>query len=168
MDNVVLSNKENELYSIVLGVQGTMEEKAKQLRDKGVYDKYKKIHSTYASNSDRDLESIKRGLFIQWYALCEPSCFTGINELELKSELKIIGHIDKLITNNNLDSELKWMLKYYSNWSYVFERFEEFNGLQNWIKNQIEIELPSTVDREQMQNRGQMGKYWSSIKKIVN
>lgn len=66
MDNVTLANRENQLYSIVLDGHGTMEEKAKQLRDKGVYENYKQIHLSYAENSDKNLESLKRGLFIQW------------------------------------------------------------------------------------------------------
>jgi hypothetical protein len=166
MDNVDLANKENELYSIVLEAHGTMEDKAMELRDKGVYDNYRQIHSSYADNSDKDLESLKRGLFIQWYAMSEPSCFTGINELDLNAEQKIINQIDRLITTDNLDYELNWMLKYYSTWDYVFERFKEFKGLQDWLKNQMGIELPSIVDRNEMQQRGQMGKYWNSLNRF--
>jgi hypothetical protein len=163
MDIVDLTNKENELYSIVLEIHGTMEEKEKELRDKGIYDEYKQIHSSYADKADKDLESLKRGLFIQWYALAEPSCFTGINELDSNAEVKIIKQIDGLIDNDNLDSELNWILKFYSSWDYVFERFKRFNALQKWIKNGMGTELPNTINRDEMVKRGQMGKYWNSL-----
>ena len=167
MDNVELANKETELYSIVLETHGTMDEKANQLRDNGIFDKYKQIHSLYADNSHQDTECLKRGLFIQWYAMSEPPCFTGINELDLEAELKIINQIDKLITIDNLDNELKWMLKYYSTWDYVFERFTKFKGLQDWIKSEKGIELPNKIERSEMVKRGQMGRYWNSLNRFA-
>ena len=167
MDIVDLTNRENNLYSIVHEAHGTIEEKAIQLRDKGVFDEYQQIHSSYADKADKDLESLKRGLFIQWYALTEPPCFTGINELDDNAERKIIKQIDRLITTDNLDNELKWMIKYYSTLDYVFERFKEFKGLQDWIQNNMGTELPDTVDRNVMSKRGQMGKYWNSLNQFV-
>jgi len=134
-----------------------------QLNDKGVYDKYKQVHRLYADNSGKDLESLKRGLFIQWYYLCEPPYLTGINELDENAERKIIEQLDYLITADKLDFELKWMLKYYYNWDYVFERFKKYKGLQDWIKNQMGSELPDTIDRNEMQQRGRMGRYWNSL-----
>ena len=165
MDNLDLANKEDEIYSVVLETNGSLRTigTEKQLRQKGVYDKYKQVHSSYADKSDKDLESLKRGLFIQWYSLTEPPYLTGINELEQNAERKIIEQIDNLITSEKLDHELKWMLKYYCNWDYVFERFKEYKGLQHWIQNQMGSELPDTIDRNEMQQRGQMGRYWNSL-----
>jgi hypothetical protein len=167
MDIADLTKKENELCSIVLGLRGTMEEKSAQLRDRGVFDAYKQIHSSYADKADKDLESLKRGLFIQWYSMTEPSCFTGINELDSAAENKIIEQVDKLIKHDKVDSELNWMLKYYSTWDYVFERFKEYHGLRDWIKNDLGTDLPDTIDNDEMSKRGQMGKYWTSLNHFV-
>lgn len=71
--------------------------------------------------------------------------------------------LDRRIVTENLDHELKWMLKYYSNWDYVFERFKEFKGLWDWVKNQRGIELPDKIDRTEMTKRGQKGKYWNTL-----
>ena len=166
MDNVDLANKENELSSIVLEGHGTMEDKAKHLRDKGVYDKYREIHSLYADKSDKDLESLKRALFIQWYAMTEPPCYTGINGLDENAERKVIKQVDRLIVTESLDEELKWMLKYYANWDYVFEKFEEFKGLQDWVQNKRGAELPDKIDRNVMNKRGQMGQYWNTLNRF--
>ncbi|NOT74218.1 MAG: hypothetical protein HOP08_04760 [Cyclobacteriaceae bacterium] len=163
MNLTELATAENELYAIVLQAHGTMEDKAIQLRSKGVYDKYKQIHKWYADQSENELESLKRGLFIQWYALSEPPCFTGINELALEAERKIINQVNKLIASDSMDYELRWMLKHYSTWDYVFERFMDFKELQEWIANKKGDELPDTIDRSEMAKRGQTGRYWNSL-----
>lgn len=163
MDIADLTKRENELHSIILGLRGTMEERSAQLRDKGVFDAYRQIHSSYADQADKDLEHLKRGLFIQWYSMTEPSCFTGIHELDNNAERKIIEQVDNLIKRDKVDTELSWMLKYYLTWDYVFERFKEYHGLQHWIENDTETELPTKIDKDEMSTRGQMGKYWNSL-----
>jgi len=167
MNIVDLTNKEDELCSIVHEVHGTMADKNEQLRDQGVFDDYRQVHTGYADRADKDLESLKRGLFIQWYAFAEPSCFTGINELEKDAELKIIELTDNLITADKMDLELNWMLSYYSTWDSVFDRFRDYKALQEWIQNKIGTELPDTIDRQEMATRGQMGKYWNSLNHFV-
>lgn len=167
MDRVDLERRENELCLIVIGVHGTMEHKSEQLKDKGVFDAYRQIHSAYADKAGKDIESLKRGLFIQWYAMTEPSCFTGIDQLDYEAEKKIIQQLDKLIISDKLDNELKWMLKYYSAWDCVFERFKEYKGLQDWIHNDTGTDLPDTIDRNDMTRRGQMGKYWNSLTRFA-
>ena len=99
--------------------------------------------------------------------MTEPSCFTGINELDSDAERKIIKQLDNLIKRGKLDTELNWMLKYYSTWDYVFERFKEYHGLCEWIENDFGTELPDTIDKDEMSTRGQMGKYWNSLNHFV-
>lgn len=164
MNKAELERKENELCSIVCDIHGTMEHKFEQLRDNGVFDAYRQVHYAYAVEAENDIEFLKRGLFIQWYAMSEPSCFTGINELDNDAEERIIQKVESLILNDKLDNELKWMLKYYSTWDHVFERFiNKYKGLRDWIQNESEIDLPDNIDRDDMSRRGQMGKYWNSV-----
>ncbi|WP_026968768.1 hypothetical protein [Algoriphagus terrigena] len=75
-------------------IRGTMEDKYTLLREKGVFEEYEKIHLPYADKAEEDLESLKRGLFIQWYAITEPGCITRINELNENATCKIIRQID--------------------------------------------------------------------------
>ncbi len=134
MDLVDLTNRENHLYSIVLEVQGTMEEKNQQLRQRRVFDDYRQVHSSYAESADKNVESLKRGLFIQWYGITEPSCFTGINDLDENSEPKIIEKIDGLIIADKLDYELRWILTYYFNWVLYLNDLRSSNHLRTGLK----------------------------------
>lgn len=163
MNATDLTRKEIELHAIVAGLRGTMEERSAQLRDKGVFDAYKQIHSFYADKADEDLECLKRALFIQWYSMTEPSGFTGISGLDISSEKKVAEQLDQLIEHARIDNELSWMLKYYSSWSYVFKRFEEYHNLRDWVKNDRGADLPDRIDNDAMSTRGLMGKYWTSL-----
>lgn len=166
MDNGDLANKETELHSIVLEVQGTMENREKVLQDKGVFEEYRKVHSAYADRADKDLEALKRGLFIQWYASTEPGYLTGINELDENATWKIMRQIERYVTTNNLDYELKWMLTHYLSWDFAFEGFNEFTTLDNWVQSGGATELPERIDRNEMTRRGQMGRYWNSLSRF--
>ena len=162
MTNEELHTLENKLVLIVNSVQGTIECKDKQLRDSGVYDEYSKIHKQYSETSDHDLESLKRALFIQWYSITEPSCFSGISNLDEGAKLKVMKSLDALIASDKLDAELIWMLNYYMNWHFAFEKLSDFKAIHNFFLNKKEG-LTKTFLNERMDKRGQMGMYWNSI-----
>ena len=61
------------------------------------------------------------------------------------------------------DYELEWMLDYYSNWDFVFERFDEFKYLQGRMTRADKVDLPEKIERNEMSKRGQMGYYWNSL-----
>ncbi len=151
-----------ELYKIVTSLDGKMEEKSAQLKKNGVFERYKVIHKAYADLHKQDLEALKRGLFLIWYALVEPPCFTGINDLNAEAENRIIHTLERRLRQNLIDYELEWMLSYYATWDYVFERFSEYDELQRKLK-QADTELPSSINKQDMTNRGQMGVYWNSL-----
>jgi hypothetical protein len=54
------------------------------------------------------------------------------------------------------------MFSYYASWDYVFERFSEYQELQRKLK-QANTELPKSINKQDMANRGQMGIYWNSL-----
>src|ERR1017187_4600059 len=85
-----LTLKENELYSIVMDLSHKGQSKETDEQLEVVYDLYKKVHKYYADMADKDDEALKRGLFIQWYAITEPGYLTGINSLDELAETKII------------------------------------------------------------------------------
>lgn len=80
----------------------------------------------------------------------------------------MIGLLDDLISNGNLDYELNWMLGYYSDWDFVFSQFEEFKAFQDWINNRNSIGLPNKIEKEKMIKRGQMGQYWCSLDQFTD
>ncbi len=154
-----LTNKENELYSLVVDLyNGKINKNTKGLTLEKVYAEYKNVHKEYAKMSNKNFESLKRGLFIQWYSMTEPNYLTGIAELDEKSELKIITELRNRIDQNKADNELKWMLNHYLEWDFVFEKFKKIAKFEK-DKNVIEL----TNIKLKMAYRGQMGIYWNSI-----
>lgn len=160
-----LANQELELLNQVLEFVGTMEEKNDKVVYFGIGDKYQKIHEEYSKLAKSNLEALKRGLFITWYALTEPYCYTGIVMLNIEAKNRIFKILDRRLKNNNTDYELEWMLDYYSNWDFVFEKFTEFKYLHKRLKTENKTDLPNRIDRDEMNNRGQMGRYWNSLTK---
>ncbi len=158
-----LAKCELELYKKVCSLEGSMEEKDDQLKKLGIYNEYTTIHREYAKQSKDNIEALKRGLFLIWYSMVEPSCFIGIKELDPEAERKIIDSVDSRIKRGNTDYELDWMLDYYSGWDFVFERFNNYRDLQGRLKDELKTELPTSIDREEMEKRGQMGLYWNSL-----
>jgi hypothetical protein len=154
-----LTNKEVELYSFAIDLyneKGNSERKGLTLNE--IYAEYKKVHKEYANMSETDIECLKRGLFIQWYAMTEPNYLTGIAELDGNAETKIITELKKRIDQNKADNELKWMLNHYLNWDFVFGRFKNIAEFSE-DKNVVDL----TSIKLEMGNRGQMGIYWNSI-----
>ena len=154
-----LANKEKELYNLTIALykeKGNSDSKGLTLDE--IYAEYKNVHKEYAKTSGKDIESLKRGLFIQWYSMTEPNYLTGISELDENAELKIIAELKNRVDQNKTDNELNWMLNYYLEWDYVFERFKNIIDLR---KKENVIDL--TSKKLKMINRGQMGIYWNSI-----
>lgn len=162
MDLADLANKESELHLKVLGLldQKQTKEMDEQLQD--IIIKYRKVHNLYADLAHSDTEALKRGLFIQWYALAEPNYLTGISNLDEQAELKIIDALNDVILKGTMDEELHWMLDYYLSWDWIFEKYSGYKGLETSKMNREE-RLPERIDREMMKKRGQMGLYWNSL-----
>ena len=163
-----LTEQENELLARINATKGSMDEKAKQLEDDGVFDSYREIHKGYASLAMAgDIESLKRSLFIQWYAVSEPSCFTGIQEVDHDVEEVVFSIVENLIFNGHADEELKFMIAwYYQISSYYFDTFWPNSPIFK-ILSQFNQNHDYRIERfplgEPLENRGQMGDYWMSI-----
>lgn len=159
-----LANIETELHSTVL--QLYKKEQTEELNEKlkTVFATYRQVHNNYSDLAKGNDEALKRGLFIQWYAITEPKYLTGIEALNEVAEENIIDLIEEKIQNKSLDTELKWMLNYYATWDYAFDRFKNRKGLADLIENRSDGLLEGLViDKEAMSKRGQMGAYWNSL-----
>jgi len=163
MTLVNLTNKENELLDKVEKVTGLMEEQNVIMEKEGVFDDYKKIFNEYVGLHKKDLEALKRCLFLYWHSASEPSCYTGLGEFDNKQVEKVLNTLDKRLSQGITNYELEWMLSYYSNWDYIFEPFPKFKFILEKIKENNRTEMPDEIDRDEMEKRGQMGKYWNSL-----
>lgn len=123
MNIVDLTNKENELLEKIEKVVGLMEDQNIMLEKEGIFDEYKKLFNEYVGLHKKDLEALKRCLFLYWYALSEPTCYTGLSEFDNNQVEKVLNTLDQRLSQENSDYELEWMLGYYSNWDYIFEPF---------------------------------------------
>lgn len=158
-----LSSKELELYSKVISLEGDIEEKIELIGNLGIFDEYKKVHQQYAKLCEEDLEALKRGLFLTWYSIMEPSWLTGIGELDPDAEERIIKTLDLKLNQDFSDKELNWMINYYSNWEGVFDRFNNYLALKNKLQNSDKEDFRDLIKDKEMSNRGQMGIYWNTI-----
>lgn len=163
-----LAYKEDKLCSKIISLYNKpqTEDSDKELEE--IFVEYKSIHKKYAALASHNIEALKRGLFIQWYALIEPSYLTGIANLDERAENKILQAVNDIIKTDRVDLELVWMLNYYSNWEWVFERLEFYKGFDPNIVNEQNNKLPDSIDKEKMSLRGQMGKYWNSLTAFSN
>lgn len=161
-----LAHKEDELYRKVIDLNSQPQSDKTKEQLQQIFMDYKRVHQEYANLSSVDIEALKRGLFIQWYAVTEPNYLTGIEHLDEKAENLIIGNLYKVITAGKIDDELAWMLNYYYNWEWAFERLKSFKGFDSEIVSGQNNRLPDKIDRIEMEQRGQMGKYWNSLTKF--
>ena len=157
-----LTVMETKLYKFVSNLNGTIEEIEEQIKKLGISNEYKIIHQKYAELSSENIEALKRGLFISWYSKSEPTFLTGINELDENAEETIVKEINERLKKKIADSELSWMLNYYKNWDYAFSEFEKYEYFYSTISTNEDGEWPK-IDKQKMENRGQMGIYWNSL-----
>ena len=154
-----MTQAEAKLFTLVMELLDQKASSAqKDLTLERIYSEYKVVHKHYADKAQGDLESLKRGLFIQWYAITEPDYLSGIREIDAEAEQKIIRELKKRLDQNTADKELLFMLAWYLDWDYVFEKFKNIANFNAYKTNVDLINVKMEVI-----NRGQMGIYWSSI-----
>ena len=171
LDN--LSNNECQLYKDTISLKGTIENLTQQLSENGTFDEYRRIHKQYLELFDTTiddkikLETLKRLTFLNWYSILEPSCFTGVDNLDNKTIFNSFSILNSYIKDNKLDSEFVWMLSYYSCWDWIILTFSEnkLDELTKFVKSVDTsiLHVPKhQLPKGSMDNRGQMGIYWTS------
>ena len=158
-----LGKKELELYNAIQQLEGTIDEKTDKVVYFGISKEYLEIHREYSRLAKGDIEALKRGLFIMWYALTEPTWLTGICELDPEAEERIAKLLDRRIAKDVLDYELDWMLEYYSDFGFAFERFNNYENFYRRTSSKTGLEFPDSINKETMATRGQMGEYFNSV-----
>ncbi len=96
-----LTQAEAKLFTLVMELLDQKVSSAqKDLTLERIYSEYKVVHKHYADKAQGNLESLKRGLFIQWYAITQPDYLTGIREIDAEAEQKIIRELKKRLDQN--------------------------------------------------------------------
>ena len=126
--------------------------------------RYLEIHKEYASGAHYNIEALKRGLFIQWFAWTEPSALSGMSVLDAASERAIAIALDAKLEANSIDEELRWMFSHYVGVAdFAFLGFKDLKYLNNYILTCSAPIYPVSIDRVIMRTRGGMGNYWNSM-----
>lgn len=165
-----LSIQELKLYNYTDSLKGTMDQMEKQLQARGIFDQYREIHKSYldlffnTENEETKLEILKRLVFLNWYGIIEPSCFTGIQDLDSSIIFESYSILNEYLIDNKIDKEFKWMLSYYSSWDFAILPFSENNlsALTKFVK-EVDTTILACPKKQlpkgTMDNRGQMGLY---------
>jgi len=177
----ILSDREVEIWDYAGSQNGTMDLVTEKLSAEGIFEQYRNIHKSYLELYSRiddeaiKLEILKRLVFLNWYALVEPGCYTGIEDLDNATVSESYSILNQYLIDGKVDNEFKWMLSFYSSWDYTILPFSEHKlealtafvkGVDTSILSCPKNQLPKGV----MDNRGQMGIYWISMsveKKIM-
>jgi hypothetical protein len=158
-----LTQIESELIDRVRSVTGLMEEKQAALKTK-VFAEYSLLHSRYTElvdDTNCGREALKRALFIQWSAVSEPACFSGICGVEKSAEEYVLKALDDLAQKRGFDEELRFMLYwYYEVTDWYFDR-QDTPHLRVFLNANPHV--PPHYRKSDFANRGQMGKYWQSL-----
>lgn len=140
----------------------------------GIFEQYRDIHKSYLELYLRiddevvKLEILKRLIFLNWYSLVEPSCYTGIEDLDKITVFKSYSSLNQYLINGKIDTEFKWMLSFYSHWNYTILGFSQnkLEALTTFVKRvdtTISNFPKNQLPKGAMDNRGQMGIYWISM-----
>jgi hypothetical protein len=168
-----LSEKEWQLYNDTISLKGSIKNLTQQLAENETFDKYRLIHKQYlelfktTSNDKTKSEALKRLTFLNWYSILEPSCFTGVDTLDNSTIFNSFSFLNDYIKDNKLDTEFIWMLSYYSCWDWIILTFSEnkLDEVTKFVKS-VDTSILHVPERKlpkgSMDNRGQMGVYWSS------
>lgn len=156
-----LTQTETELIRTLDSVVGTIEDRNNQLRDLGVYDGFASVYREYAASDD--LEATKRAIFYLWFQMSEPPVFSGLADLPKEINDKVFEKLEGLATEENVDTELQWMLPYYySITDWLFDEIYKCSPeLKRLLTNNMEL-WETERRREMFLGRGLMGHYWSS------
>jgi hypothetical protein len=166
-----LANWEDRLLHTVERAGGDVEERDRLLESRGVYADYAAIFQTYVDYVDRVVdpsevaESLKRAVFISWYAAAAPSVLSGIGELPELGVRTIGERVDALCRGGALDPELAVMLPhYYAGADFALTRLADLRDLVRHASSTDPVAWRAEGwTAERFVDRGQMGRYWRKL-----
>jgi len=144
--------------------RASMEQRDKYLEEQGFYQEWGGVFKEYAKLALKgDLEALKRCVFFIWYEAAEPVPLHGIWGLDQTLSEKVLGRLNTMCAQGDLDTELRWMLPYY--YSVCDFYLDRFSGLDDLLKvSRRNVKLWYKLARKSsFSDRGQLGDYWSAI-----
>jgi hypothetical protein len=163
-----LAEREANLSAHVESLVGLMEDKEQRLAVDGTFADYAAIHEAYARLAGppyTSLEALKRAVFLGWYTDADPSCFTGVADLQ-EEAVSLTHYLLRVAwADGRLDREFEAMLGWYRSIPpFDFAESPETDEFAHYLSSlSPEGYLSHTFSRDDLGARGQMGQYWISI-----
>lgn len=163
-----LNSAEQQLLLQVERAIGLIEEKQEQFQQSGLFRESAKIYEAYVELIDSEgegLEALKRALFLHWYHMAEPSCYSGLCELPEDVSRRVFESLERKIESETIDFELQWMVSYYNMIAeWVFTAHSDLPNLKGCLtRTDAQLWLKADLKAGDFMNRGQMGEYWRSV-----
>jgi len=164
----VLADQEEAILGVVGSLTGLMEKQHERLVELGVYAEYQAVFGGYLrllSDPEAGAEALKRALFLSWYDLSEPACFTGVSELPSDGRYLVLEALNSAFARGAIDNDLPWMVPYYHHLTdFAFPNLNDHPVLARFLEDaDPESYLRARLESRQFEGRGQMGRYWQSI-----
>lgn len=157
---------EEERIAETMAALRTVDDATWQRNCHAVYDRYREVHRQYASLARLgDAEALRRAAFLQWFAVAEPAFLTGLHDLDPLAKQVVIDLLDRSCRDDNVDSQLRWMLPYYAviaDWWFDALRAP---ALARFCVEQRPKGLVSLPEDFAFPGRGLLGTYWASLRR---
>jgi hypothetical protein len=146
---------------------GEIGERSAQLRSAGVFAESAAVHAAYADLAAPpigSLEALKRAVFLGWYESAEPGSFTGVGDLPVAIHRRVHVLLDSAWAAGRIDTEFNVMLGWY--WYLASYHFEAHSPkrLAAFLSS-LEPLAYKGYDFRGLEGRGQMGRYWDSVRR---
>lgn len=166
-----LAATEDRLLGRVEAIDGLLEERHIALERTGIPHEYAAVLTAYTDllrDPNARIEALKRATFLVWYAVVEPAEFTGLWGLTSGHEARAMAELEGELAHTGGDAELRAMLAWYIRvmGGPPFNSYPEHSILAALVDavESSEEEVPSWRPTSTA-NRGQMGHYWSSLRR---
>jgi hypothetical protein len=163
-----LAGWEDAVLASIRGASGTPEEQDRQIERSGLYGEYPAIVRAYMelyADPPSAPEAVKRAVFLVWRGAMAPPSTTGIAALPDGTSRAVIEDLDARVRRGDADAELGWMLAWYmAEGRFVFElyggtprlfRFADAPAADAWRS--------AGITAASMAQRGQLGRYWTTL-----
>jgi hypothetical protein len=163
-----LAGWENAVLASIAGASGSPDERDAQIERSGLYGEYPAIVNAYAehfSDPDTTLEALKRAYFLVWRSAMAAPAESGIAPLPEGTIRVVIDELDALARRDAADPELRWMLgHYHAAGPSVLELYGASTRLVALALDAgADAWRAAHPDPASMEDRGQMGRYWTAL-----
>lgn len=144
-----------------------VKDRAHAYEQAGVYAAWRDIFRQYTLLARRDLEALKRAVYLCWTERSQDPLLSGVKDLDQDVVREVLAAAADLAGANRLDAELRWMLSYYHlvEPSYL-DRFDDLEDLKR-ISGEDPLLYRDECLKCSFENRGHMGRYWKAKQAIL-